>query len=266
MVELTSQFYQSLLSISKFFVWCWKISRINSIQTQIAATGIRKISNYNLADRAFDKPNTIVLLFGQSDYTYTVKSRKVKGGTTLLTDTISNWTVSGFADTDHTVTTRRHSPRHGINLLDSQSTTFNRFLETQDFSSTLESQHSSNELEFNRLFDQFTMFGPDRGVMVRLPINKSQIYDEDEINNEWLTDIGHSVRKAFRRFFSNEREPRQNREAIDQYKHVFQEMIDTCHIEKVPVSVQFLPLGMYFIMLHHMLVWKSESRVSTDQF
>ena len=94
MVELTSQFYQSLLTISKFFVWCWKISRIKSIQTQIAATGIRKISNYILADRAFDKPNTIDLLFGQSDYTYTKKSRKVKGGVTLLTDTIPNWTVA----------------------------------------------------------------------------------------------------------------------------------------------------------------------------
>ena len=78
--------------------------------SQIAATDLRKVSNYNLADPAFDKTNTIDLLFRQAVQTQIVKSRNVKEGTILLTDTILGWTVSGVADTDHAVTTRRHSP------------------------------------------------------------------------------------------------------------------------------------------------------------
>ena len=70
----------------------------------------------------------------------------------------------------------------------------------------------------------------------------------DEINHEWLPDICRSARKAFRQFIFNERKLRQNREAKDQYNYFLQEMVDTCHIEKVLVSDQFLPVGMYFIM------------------
>ena len=83
--------------------------------------------------------------------------------------------------------------------------------------------------------------------MARLPIIKSQgIYDEN--NHEWLPDIGHSARKAFRQFSSNERKLRQNREAKDHFNDFCQEMIDTSHIEQVPVSDQFLPVGKYFIV------------------
>ena len=39
----------------------------------------------------------------------------------MLTDTILSCTVSGVADTVHTLTKRKHSPRYGINFLDSQA-------------------------------------------------------------------------------------------------------------------------------------------------
>ena len=92
--------------------------------TQIAATHLRKVSNYNLADPVFDKPKTIDFLLGHSVYTHIVKSRIIKEGTMLLADTILGWTVLGIAGTHHTITTRRHSPRYGFNFLDSPCTTF----------------------------------------------------------------------------------------------------------------------------------------------
>ena len=91
---------------------------------QIAATDLRKVSNYNLADPAFDKTKTIDFLLGHSVYTHIAKSRIIKGGTIPLSDTILGWTVSGIDDTHHTVITQRHSPRYGINFLDSHCTTF----------------------------------------------------------------------------------------------------------------------------------------------
>ena len=73
-----------------------------------------------------------------------------------------------------------------------------------------------------------------------------------------LPDFGHSAGKAFRQFISNEKKLRQNLEAEDQYNDFFQEMIETGHIEKVPVSDQLLQFAKYFIMPHH-AVWKSDS-------
>ena len=54
----------------KFLAWCWKTSRIKSTQTPKSQPDLRKVINYNLADLAFDKPNTIDLLLGQSVYTH----------------------------------------------------------------------------------------------------------------------------------------------------------------------------------------------------
>ena len=74
----------------------------------------------------------IDLLIKQSVYAHIAKSRNVQEGTLLLTETILGWTVSGAAETDHSVTIRKHSRRYGINFFDSQST-FDRLWEIEDF-------------------------------------------------------------------------------------------------------------------------------------
>ena len=205
MVEWISQFYQNLSTISKFLVWCWTTSRASKHPNRsYRPTKCQQLrlsrSSFRHAQHNWSPAWTIRL-----HAHYEVKECKGRNYT-------ANGTISGVADTDHTVTTRRHSPRYAINFLDSQSTTFDRFWEIADIPPSPESQHASNELECIRHFDQITMYGPDERAMIRLPINNSQgIYDE--INHEWLPDIGHSARKAFRQFFSNERNLRQNRAA-----------------------------------------------------
>ena len=115
---------------NNFNVVCMVLENITDYEhpnTQIAATFLRKVSNYNLATAFFDKPSKKDLLLGQSVYTHQMKSRNDKERNILLTETVLGWTFSRVADTDHTVTSRKHSARYGINFLDSQSTTFNRF-------------------------------------------------------------------------------------------------------------------------------------------
>ena len=51
-----------------------------------------------------------------------------------------------------------------------------------------------------------------------------------------IARYGHSARKAFRKFVSNERKLRQNREAKNEYNYFHQDMIDTGHIENVSVT------------------------------
>ena len=140
---------------------------------QLAPTNLRNFSNYNLADPAFDKPSTIDLLLRQSVYTHILNSRNVKKETILLTDTVLGSIVSDAADTDHRITTRRHSSQFRIKLLDSQSIIFDSFWENEDILSS-PNMHSSNEIECIWHCDRTTTYGSDGRAMLRLPINKSQ--------------------------------------------------------------------------------------------
>ena len=89
-----------------------------------------------------------------------------------LTDTILGSKVSGIADTDQKVTTRKHSPRNGVNFLDNSqhhlivSGKLLIFIHLQN-------PNTFSELDCLRYFDQTTTYGSDGRAMLRLLINRS---------------------------------------------------------------------------------------------
>ena len=91
---------------------------------------------------------------------------------------------------------------------------------------------------------------------VRLAIDQPEaIFDPD--SQEWLPDIGESSRKALRQFLGNKNKLSRNAGDQTQYTEIFQEMIETGHLEPVPEGDHNLPYEKHFVMPHHAVLKSS---------
>ena len=116
------------------------------------------------------------------------------------------------------------------------------------------SKMNSEEISCSQHYEQTTTYGHDGRVIVRFPVKESHLTIASN-RSDLVPDIGHSANNALSHFVRIENKLRNTVIAKQQYQEVFQEMIDTGHIERVPPNEQHLEPGKYFVMPHH-AVWK----------